>query len=93
MNILHEHNDKKGRFYIKENEKEVATLTYTFAGDAKFIIDHTEVDASQGGKGLGKQLVLAVIDFARQNNYKIMPLCPYAKSVFDKSEDYNDVLF
>lgn len=33
------------------------------------------------------------IDFARENQFKIMPLCPFAKSVFDKSPDLNDVRF
>lgn len=78
---------------MEENGKEIATMSYTFAGDTKFIIDHTEVDPSQGGKGLGKQLLKAAVEFARKNSYKIMPLCPYAKAVFEKTDEYNDVLF
>ena len=93
MEVLNENNAKKGRFYLIENGIEVATLNYTYAGDTKFIIDHTEVDASQAGKGLGKILVKAAVDFARQNHLKVLPLCPYAKSVFDKTTEYEDVLF
>ena len=84
---------KNGAFYIEDDGKEVATMTYVFAGDTKFIIDHTEVSSAYEGKGLGRQLVQAGVDFARAKGYKILPLCPYAKKVFAKTPEYNDVLF
>lgn len=68
-------------------------MAYVFAGDTKFIIEHTIVNPAHEGKGLGKQLVNASVDFARQNHYKILPLCPYAKKVMEHSDDYKDVLF
>jgi hypothetical protein len=36
--------------------------------------------------------VRGAVDWARTDNVKLMPLCPYAKSVFDKTPDYSDVL-
>ena len=68
-------------------------MTYTWAGDSKFIIDHTEVSEEFNGKGVGKKLLMATVDYARNNNLKIIPLCPFAKSVFDKTEEIRDVLF
>ena len=38
-------------------------------------------------------MLAKAVEFARQNNIKIMPLCPFAKSVFDKVAEYQDVLF
>jgi len=38
-------------------------------------------------------LVKAAVDFAKEAHYKILPLCPYAKSVFDKTPEYSEVLF
>jgi predicted GNAT family acetyltransferase len=35
---------------------------------------------------------MEVVLFARENNIKIIPLCPFAKSVFDKTEEIRDVL-
>lgn len=93
MEVKNEFNEKRGVFFIEENGLRIATMTYTFAGPTKFIIDHTEVNPGNEGKGLGKLLVKAGVEFARANNYKIMPLCPYAKSVFDKTKEYQDVLF
>ena len=33
-----------------------------------------------------------IVKFARENNIKIIPLCPFAKSVFDRTESIRDVL-
>lgn len=93
MELKNEYNEKNGTFYLEENGKRQAEMTYVFAGSAKFIIDHTEVFPGNEGKGLGKQLVKAAVDFAREKGFKILPICPYAKKVIEKSSEYADVLF
>ncbi|MEO5790075.1 GNAT family N-acetyltransferase [Gelidibacter sp.] len=67
-------------------------MTFTCAGKEKFIIDHTGVEDKFGGKGYAKELVMAGVDFARENDLKIIPLCPYAKSRFDRDKSIGDVL-
>lgn len=93
MEVKHEQNGSKGVFFIEEQNRRIAQLVYVFAGETKFIIEHTEVKPGNEGKGLGKLLVQAAVDFARLKNYKILPLCPYAKAVFEKTESFKDVLF
>ncbi len=67
-------------------------MTFVFAGSNKIIIDHTEVNPGNNGKGFGKKMVTAAVEMAREKNLKIIPLCPFAKSVFDKTEAFKDVL-
>ncbi|CAM3515446.1 GNAT family N-acetyltransferase [Flavobacterium chungbukense] len=93
MEIQQINDTKKGYFEAVEDGKEAGKMTYTWTGDSKFIIDHTEVSPDFNGKGVGKKLVLAAVEYARANNVKIIPLCPFAKSVFDKVEEIRDVLF
>lgn len=93
MEVRRDDNGKKGKFSAWANEKEAGLMTYTWAGEQKFIIDHTEVSPEFSGQGVGKQLVMAAVAFARQNGLKILPLCPYAKSVFEKTPAIHDVLF
>lgn len=76
-----------------ENNETAGLMSYSKAGDDKIIIDHTEVMPAFNGKGVGKQLVLEAVKWARENNVKIMPLCPFARSVFDKNPDLADVRF
>ena len=92
MEIQRQEHGAKGAFFIEENGKWLAEMTYTKAGKTKIIIDHTEVDASRKGEGIGKDLVKAGVDFARQNNLKIIPLCPFAKAEFEKHAEFADVL-
>jgi len=92
MELKNDYNEKNGTFYLQENGKREAEMTYVFAGRAKIIIDHTEVFSGNEGKGLGKQLVKAAVDFAREKSIKILPLCPYVKSVMEKTPEYADVV-
>ena len=85
-------NDKKGAFYIEVNGKQEAIMTFVFAGEDKIIIDHTEVNPGNEGKGFGKKMVTKAVEFAREKGIKIIPLCPFAKSVFDKTPEFRDVL-
>ena len=93
MEIQQTNESRKGYFEALEDGKQAGIMTYTWAGDSKFIIDHTEVNEEFNGKGVGKKLVLAAVEYARANDVKIIPLCPFAKSVFDKTEEIRDVLF
>lgn len=85
-------NDKKGYFHIDIEGKTEAKMTFVFAGTDKIIIDHTEVNEGNNGKGYGKMMVAKAVEFARERNIKIIPLCPFAKKVFDKTPEYKDVL-
>jgi uncharacterized protein len=92
MEILQKDDGQKGRFYIEREGSTVAEMTYVWAGIDRIIIDHTEVGEVLKGKGAGTQLVSSAVDFARKKGIKIIPLCPFARSVFDKVSEYRDVL-
>ena len=92
MQVQQEDNGKKGVFYVEVDGNREALMTYTWAGENKIIIDHTEVGDLLRGKRVGYKLVEASVDFARKNGVKILPLCPFAKAVFDRTSSYKDVL-
>ena len=92
MNMIqHERSGHRGAFFLERDGERLAQMTYTVAG-TRVIIDHTDVDDRLRGTGMGRQLVDAAVQWARKENARLMPLCPYAKSVFDKTPDYSDVL-
>ncbi len=92
MEINHRKEENKGAFIATIDGAKAGEMTYSKAGDTLIIIDHTEVDPAFGGQGVGKKMVLAAVDFARENNIKILPLCPFAKATLDKNKDIQDVL-
>ena len=67
-------------------------MTFVFAGEDKIIIDHTEVNEGNNGKGFGKMMVAKAVEFAREKNLKIIPLCPFVKSVIEKTPEFQDIL-
>jgi len=67
-------------------------MAYTWAGDSMLIIDHTDVNERFRGQGVGRQLLDELIAFVRERQVKVIPLCPFAKSVFDKDASIHDVL-
>lgn len=92
--ILEQINEtKNGYFRAVDNDIEAGRMAYTWAGTDKFIIDHTEVNPDFAGQSVGKKLVMESVQYARENNLKILPLCPFAKSVFDKTKEIQDLLF
>lgn len=93
MKIQQEENGHKGKFFVELDGKQEAVMTYVYAGK-NIIIDHTEVHDVFKGQGVGYKLVEAAVDFARENNIKIKPLCPFANAVFKKKgQEYADVLY
>lgn len=92
MEIKQHEEGRKGKFFIEESGDILAEMTYVWAGDDRIIIDHTEVSDKLKGKSAGKLLLAKAVAFAREKGIKILPLCPFAKAVFDKTPEYNDVL-
>lgn len=92
IQIQHEEEGHKGAFFIELDGKRVAEMTYVKSGTSRIIIDHTGVGEELKGQGAGKKLVMAAVEMAREKNLKILPLCPFAKSVFEKTPEIQDVL-
>lgn len=82
----------KGMFYVNNNKEILAEMVYTMAAPDKMIIDHTEVSEELKGQNVGLQLVKTAVEFARANSIKIIPLCPFANSVFKRKPEFADVL-
>jgi uncharacterized protein len=93
MQIQHRLPGKKGVFYVEADGKMLAEMVYSLPFPEKMIIEHTEVSDELRGKNVGYQLVNAAVEYARDHQIKIIPLCPFAKAVFEKKPEWGDVLW
>lgn len=93
VRIAHEENGSKGRFVIYEKDEFAGEMTYVWAGASKFIIEHTAVEQKFKGKKYGHMMLKKAVEFAREKDVKILPLCPFAKAQFDKDSSIADVEF
>jgi predicted GNAT family acetyltransferase/uncharacterized protein YbjT (DUF2867 family) len=92
MDIGHEEHGSKGVFFIVKDGVRAAEMTYSRAGDGLIVIDHTEVSDALRGTGAGKRLVEAGAAWAREQQVRVIPLCPFAAAMFAKDETLRDVL-
>jgi hypothetical protein len=84
--------NKTGRFYIRDNQEEIARLEIRIAGNELLAL-HTEVNSGHEGKGFAKKLFLEMVDYARKNQLKVKAYCPYIQTQFKKSpEEFEDVI-
>lgn len=79
-------------FYVGQDGAILAELVYSMASPEKMVIEHTEVDDELKGQNVGFLLVSTAVQYARDHQIKIIPLCPFAKAVIDKKPEFQDVL-
>lgn len=60
--------------------------------EPRLTVYHTEVDPQYEGRGFAKLLLEKLVSHARENNLKIVPLCPFVHAQFKRNpEDYQDI--
>ncbi len=90
MEIKHTNNQENGIFEAFENGKRIGYLSYDWESDSVFATMHTVVDPEYRGQGIAKSLLDAAVAYARENGYKIRPVCPYVEKVFSRP-NFDDV--
>lgn len=92
MRIEIKEKESKGAAIAEEEGKKAGEMTYSIASNDYIIIDHTEVNPDFKGRGVGKKLLIKIVEMAREKNIKILPLCPFVKAMFQKNTEIQDVL-
>lgn len=90
-NIQQKETEGKGMFYIEKEGDIIAELTYTLRDNNIMTLDHTETEPEYSGEGYASTLVEHSVNYARENNLMIDPLCKYAAVQFERHEEYHDV--
>ena len=85
-----ENNEAKHRFETHIGDQ-LAVLEYTRA-TGLIVYNHTEVPENLEGQGIASQLAKVALDFARDNELKVMPLCPYVAAYIRRHPEYKELL-
>ncbi|MDY3006521.1 GNAT family N-acetyltransferase [Anaerococcus porci] len=83
-------NEEEKQVQVFDGNKKIGLIDMIFKGN---VIDavHTGVEKEYGGQGIAGKLVDKLVDYARENNKKIIPSCPYIRDKFEKDDSYDDV--
>lgn len=89
--IKQKETEGKGMFYIEKDDNIIAELTYTINDNNVMTLDHSETQPEFTGEGLASSLVKHSVEYAREKEMKIDPLCDYAAKQFERHEEYREV--
>lgn len=80
-------------FYLGNNSKTAdAFIKVENVSEGVIDIVKTFVDPKLRGQGVALKLMNFVLEYARENNLKIVPSCSYAEKYFEKNEKDRDLL-
>lgn len=75
------------RYELVEDGVVAGFAEYMEVRGDRIVFTHTEVDPAFGGRGLGRVLVAAALEDARDRGLAIVPICPFvAKHVHEHPE-------
>jgi predicted GNAT family acetyltransferase len=90
-NLIVRNNEAAKRFEIDVDGK-LAILEYIPAG-RNISYTHTEVPRELEGMGIGGKLARHALEFARDNDLKVIPICPFVTSYLRRHPDYQPLVF
>lgn len=90
LSITHDADHKQ---FVTIVEGKTATLKYSLSADGK-ILDYysTFVPPELRGRNIAQDIVKFALDYAKDNNYKVIPSCPFIKAYIDRNPEYEGIM-
>ena len=79
------------RMFVAEVEGKKAFVQYILVKQ-RIIFTHTEVPVGLEGKGVGSKLAKHVLEYAKEHELKVMPLCPFIAGYMSRHPEYKSLL-
>uniref|UniRef100_UPI003BAAE228 GNAT family N-acetyltransferase n=1 Tax=Stappia sp. TaxID=1870903 RepID=UPI003BAAE228 len=92
ITITRETSETRGRYIARvTGHDETGELTFSISSATLVIADHTGVPDVFRGMGVGLALVERLVADAREQGFKIMPLCPFVNAQRKRHPEWADV--
>lgn len=91
MGVRVDRDDDRGRYEIRVDGQLAGHIEF-HREDGLLAVDHTEIDDSFAGQGLGSKLVRGVLDDARERGLSVLPFCPFVRSWIERHPGYLDLV-
>ena len=85
-------NDTSDNVFVAELEGHEAYLRYALRGEDTIDFIYTYTPPELRGKGLAEKIVKEGFNYAKENNLKVIPTCPYIMYFLSKNEEYKTLL-
>lgn len=84
------HLQERSRFEIRV-AGQIVELNYRLR-DGVISFTHTGVPRALEGRGIGSLIVRTGLDYAREQGYKVVPICSFVEAYIQRHEEYADLL-
>jgi len=88
IEVIHEKGNERFVIYVEGNE---VYVEYTMRNNT-IDLNHTYTHPALRGKGLAAHVVRAALEFAKENNLKVIPTCSYTQSFIAKNDEYKKLV-
>lgn len=92
MEIVHKTDMEYPYFMAIEDGEEIGYVRYFLDKNDVMVITFVGVNPKHRGKGKARELMMGVVDFARNHNHQIRPVCSYAVAFFERSREVQGLL-
>jgi len=92
VTVTRESGDDASEFVLNVDGERLGSLDFARPEAGVLRIDYVEVAPELRGSGLGRRLVEAAVEWAREENMKIVPICGYARAVITRDAEMSKLL-
>jgi predicted GNAT family acetyltransferase len=85
-------NEPASRYDLIDGDAQVLGFVSYHLRDGIVVLQHTEIEASRRGNGLGAELVRGALDDVRATGATVDPRCRFAASVIEEHPEYRDLV-
>ena len=90
--ITREDGDRGGRYVARiDGIEATGEITFTRPRDGVISANHTGVPDAMAGKGVAKALLAFMLDDARANGFRIVPVCPFVRKQYAAHPEWSDL--
>ncbi|MDP1746502.1 MAG: GNAT family N-acetyltransferase [Bacteroidota bacterium] len=80
------HNQENKQFEIRRNDL-IARIPYSIKDDSIGLLQ-THVPEEWRGKGIAKKLAECALNYAKENNLRVVPYCPFVAEYIEKQPEW-----
>ncbi len=89
LELINNDSGSKKRFELHVGEH-IAFIDYIIARQNNIYLTHTEVPPALEGKGVGSTIVRKALDFIKEKDLKMAPLCPFVAAYLKRYPELAD---
>lgn len=85
------HDKEKNRFYV-EIENKISELDYKKIDENTLELQRTFVPEALREQGIAGEIVKTALEYAKNNNYLVIPTCSYVQHYIEKHPEYSHLI-